>query len=561
MWTRFLPLLFAQWKYILTASFFALFTQLFNLSLMGVSAYLIASCALHPSMHTLMLPITAVRFFGIGRGVMRYVERVLGHNASLRFLASLRTWLYGKLVPLAPAILNRKKGGDITQRLLGDIEVLQNFIVSAVVPLISFLVIPVAVALFLSFWPGHLSLLYLGYYLGGNLILLLATAFFSTKQGRRAADAEGELRAQLHGALAGQREILVYNAKERVEKTLDLAQRRYHRFAGRLHLFEIVANNGLGFFAQLMLPLLLLAASPLVVQGKIDGKFVAVMVIVVLSSFEALAPLISTGFYWGRMSRASEHFFSLIEQKPSVHFAKKKDHSGSVTGGGIRFDNVTFAYPEEGAEGLSGDKENALFRCLDWQVKPQEKVALLGPSGAGKTTLLNLLERFWDVSEGRIILAGQDIRSLSESELRSLLGYIGPQNHIFADSIRNNLLMAQGAASDEDCWQALACAALDERIKELPHGLDTLLGAGGIELSGGERKRLFVAQLVLQNAPIWLVDEPTEGLDYVTEQEVLACLQEIWQDKTVVWVTHRYRPVTFMDRCYYLDSQRQLQEV
>jgi ATP-binding cassette subfamily C protein CydC len=504
-----------------------------------------------------MLPITAVRFFGIGRGALRYVERVFGHNASLHLLARLRIWLYRRLVPLAPAILNQKKGGDLTQRLLGDIEILQNFIVYAVVPLVSFVAIPAAVALFLSFWPGGLSWWYLAYYLGVNALLLLATALFSAKEGRRAADAEGELRSYLHGALAGLREVLLYNARDRVAKALEQAQKRYHSFAGRLHLFEIVANNSLGFLAQLLLPIILVAAGPSVLRGDIEGRIVPVMVIVVLSSFEALAPLVSTGFYWGRMSRAWEHLFSLMDQRPAVEFVPEKQGEAPVEGE-VRFEGVGFAYPEKGS---TGDEENALFRSLDWRISKGEKIALLGPSGAGKTTLLNLLERFWDVSQGRIVLAGRDLRHWSEGDLRRQLGYIGPQNHIFADSVKNNLLMAKGEATEEDCWRALERAALDERIKEMPQGLDTLLGTGGVELSGGERKRLFVAQLVLQDAPIWLVDEPTEGLDYATEQELLARLRRVWQDKTVIWVTHRYAPVALVDRRYYLDGQGQLQEV
>ena len=184
----------------------------------------------------------------------------------------------------------------------------------------------------------------------------------------------------------------------------------------------------------------------------------------------------------------------------------------------------------------------------------------MGATGAGKSTLMHLLARFWDPDEGRIRIGGRDLCTLSEDHLRSRMAVVSQQSHLFNATIGDNLRLACPGADDGALWDALHAARLDGFVRTLPEGLETWIGASGHGLSGGEARRLAVAQAVLRNAPIWLLDEPTEGLDHTNEQLLMNTLLELSAGRTLLLITHRPVALHRLDRIAFLEGGRIVEE-
>jgi ATP-binding cassette subfamily C protein CydC len=213
----------------------------------------------------------------------------------------------------------------------------------------------------------------------------------------------------------------------------------------------------------------------------------------------------------------------------------------------LQLDRVSFAYRVE--DGLVLDQISLDVAAGSW-------VAVVGPSGSGKSTLGHLVLRFWDPTSGEIRIGGHNIRDYALDDLRRMVGVVAQDTHIFADTLRNNLLLARPDAAEGEIAQALERAQLAEFVEGLPRGLDTWVGEQGLRLSGGERQRLAIARTLLKNAPILLLDEATANLDPITEQALLAAIHELMRGRTVLMVSHRLIGMERMDEIVVLDHGR-----
>jgi ATP-binding cassette subfamily C protein CydC len=217
----------------------------------------------------------------------------------------------------------------------------------------------------------------------------------------------------------------------------------------------------------------------------------------------------------------------------------------------LRFDKVSFRYD---------DKEPWAVREVDIHVPHGQRLAVIGETGAGKSTLVHLLVRFWNPTNGRILVGGDDIRTLNESDLRRHIAVVSQQPHMFNASLRENLLLARPEATEEDLRQALDSAQLIDFVDSLPDGLDTWIGEAGKLLSAGQARRLAVARAILRDAPIWVLDEPTEGLDRITEQQVMKNLYDLTAGRTVLLITHRLVDLHRMDKILMLERGRIIEQ-
>jgi len=278
-------------------------------------------------------------------------------------------------------------------------------------------------------------------------------------------------------------------------------------------------------------------------RGSFGGPGLALVVLAVMASFEAVAPLPVAFQYLGRTRESGRRIMEVVSTKSPVVFPGET--AADPLQFSIHFENVSFRYL---------DSHPPVLDQINLQIAPGERVAVLGETGCGKTTLINLLARFWEPDSGRILIGGQGVENYREDDLRRFISIVSQQAHIFSTSLRKNLLLTRPEASDQDLRQALSAVQMLDFVDDLPDGLDTWVGEGGRLLSGGQTKRLAVARAFLHDGPIWILDEPTEGLDRTTEMQVLESILDHARDKTVIIITHRPLGLEKMDRIVWIED-------
>jgi len=521
-----------------------------NLALLGMAAYLIAAAALAPLLVVLTLPIYIVRFMGVSRPISRYLERLVSHNVTFRLLARLRTWVYSRLEPLAPAKLLEYRSGDMLARLVSDIEELQNVYLRVVSPLIVAILIAILTFGLFAIFSPVLAWAALTFLVTAGLAVPLLAAALARGWGKRQLVLRAELNAQMVDGIQGVQDLLacgrVVDQQQKVA-TLDHELKQVQRRMALITGLQQAMND---LLMNLALWTMLVLAIPLVATKAINGVYLAFLALVILASFEAVQPLAQAFQFLGHSVAAAERVFGLVDAAPQVvecAACLPTLTGGLSTGHILEFDHVHFAYfPGEG-EALDG---------ITFTVRPGNRVAVVGPSGSGKSTLVRLALRFWDPTCGTIRLNGQDIRMYALGDLRSLIGVVSQDTYLFNDTVHGNLLLARPNATDSELEQVLEQVQLTECIRHLPDGLETWVGEQGLRLSGGERQRLAIARALLKNAPLLILDEATANLDPLTEQAVLNALNVLMQGRTTLMMTHRLVAMERMDEILVLDHGR-----
>lgn len=516
-----------------------------GIGLLSTSAYLIARAALHPSIAELQVAIVGVRFFGIARGVFRYLERLQTHNTAFRLLARLRVWFYEHLEPLAPARLLSQRSGDLLSRIVADIETLQHFFLRVITPPGVAVAIIFAVTFFMSRFDLWLSVQLLFFLSLVGLALPLLTKRLAKPFG----ESEVELRSTLNAALVvgvqGNADILAF---EQGPSHLDLVSNLTTDIAGTRERNAWVAGLSIGLVGlttNLAVVAALLRTIPLVQIGMLEGYLLAVVVIATIASFEAVAPIPDALQHLESSLAAAGRLFDIVDAPPAV--IDPESYKPLPESTQIHASKLTFRY----AEALP-----SALRELDFDITPGHILAVIGPSGSGKSSIAHLLLRFWDYSEGEILVGGTDLRSFRLEELRSLFSVISQDTYLFHGSIRDNLLYARPDAGDAEIFAALEQAQLLALVHTLPQALDTPIGERGLMLSGGERQRLSITRALLRDAPIWIADEPTTNLDPLTEYEVMRSLISLMRERTSLLLTHRLIQLEDVDEILVLQEGR-----
>ena len=516
-----------------------------GIGLLSTSAYLIARAALHPSIAELQVAIVGVRFFGIARGVFRYLERLQTHDTAFRLLARLRVWFYEYLEPLAPARLLTKRIGDLLSRIVVDVETLQHFFVRVITPPGVAVAMIFAVTLFMSRFDLWLSAQLLFFLLLVGLAIPLLTNRLARPFGEREVELRSALNAALVDGVQGNADILAF---EQGPSHLDFVSNLTTDIAGTRERNAWVAGFSIGLTGlatNLAVMATLLRAIPLVQFGMLEGYLLAVVVIATIASFEAVAPLPDAFQHLESSLTAARRLFEIVDAPPAV--IDPKLHIPLPESTQIRAAKLTFRY---------ADALPPALRKLDFDITPGRILAVIGPSGSGKSSIAHLLLRFWDYSEGEIMLGGNDLRSYRLEDLRSLFSVISQDTYLFHGSIRDNLLYARPDAEDAEIFAALEQAQLLAFVQTLPQALDTPIGERGLMLSGGERQRLAIARALLRDAPIWIADEPTANLDPLTEHEVMRSLIGLMRKRTSLLLTHRLIELEAVDEILVLQEGR-----
>ncbi len=531
----------------------SLLTLLGALTLMATSGWFIAAMATAGAAGVAMnyfTPAALIRGSAILRTAGRYGERVLTHEGTFRLLAHLRVWIYRHLEPLAPAGLERLHSGDLLSRMRADVDALEHLYLRTLVPLGTAAVAAVLLAAYLARYDGAIALLVLGMLgLAGGAIPLW-TRRLGEAPGRRAVALESGLRAAAVDGVQGLPEALVYGAEGAQAERFDARSAELAAVQVRLGQGGGLAQAGLGLCAHLALWGVLLLAIPLVRAGGLAPPDLALLALLTLAAFEAVAPLPGAMLHLGTALAAARRLFDLVDTPAAA--LEPSGPSPTPSGFGLEVRGLRFAYPGAQAPALDG---------VDLDLRPGRRVAVVGPSGSGKSTLLALLLRFRTPDGGSIRLGGHDLAAYRGEDLRRHIALVSQHSHLFHASLRDNLLLARPDATQAELAAACRIAQIEDWIESLPDGFDTWVGGSGagetgMRLSGGEARRIAVARAVLRDAPILLLDEPTEGLDAESERALLTALGTLAEGRSLLMVTHRPVWLAAMDEVLVLEAGR-----
>ena len=268
------------------------------------------------------------------------------------------------------------------------------------------------------------------------------------------------------------------------------------------------------------------------------------LILLALASFLPISEIAQVGRQLADTIASTRRYYAVQRENPAVVDGPLRPPA-PAGGSAIRFERVGFRYPGALRPALSG---------VDLAVPAGSTLALVGPSGAGKTTIANLLLRFWDPSDGRIVLDGVDLREVGLDHLRARISLVSQDTYLFNDTLRANVALARPEAGETAIHRALEQAALADFVESLPEGLDTMVGERGVQLSGGQRQRVAIARAFLKNAPTLILDEATSHLDAVSEAQVRGALDALMRDRTTIVIAHRLSTVRNADLLAVLDS-------
>ncbi|MGE5138086.1 MAG: thiol reductant ABC exporter subunit CydC [Rudaea sp.] len=520
-----------------------------GIGLMATSAFLISAAALHPSIADLQVAIVGVRFFGISRGVFRYLERLISHTVTLKLLAQWRVWFYQGIEPLAPARLIGQRGGDLLARAVSDVETLQDFYVRAIAPPAVAIVVGLGTALWLlSFGLLPAIVLLVGFLLAGPA-LAAAVIIVARRPAAELAERRGELNAALVDGVQGMADIIAFGQAEQMR--LDISSRSEAAARAQRRLVRINASQSAigGLVAQLTMITVLGSAAWLITRGEFSPVYLAAIALASVAAFEAVSPLPQAAQSLVSARAASRRLYELVDTTAPVRDPDVVVSPPSSFDLEVR--DLCFRYDPESLLTIDG---------VSFSIAAGEHVAIVGPSGAGKTTLVNLLVRFWDYHQGEILLGGTPLQTYQQATVRETIGVISQTTYLFNASIRDNLAIAREGCTEEEIREAARRAQIDKFIQALPEGYRTEVGERGLRLSGGERQRLAVARAILRETPILVLDEPTANLDAITEGALLDEVQDLFRDRTMLLVTHRLVGLERMDRIIVLDHGRLVDE-
>ena len=520
-----------------------------GVALLGVAAWMLATAANHPSITALSVAVVATRALGVSKGVTRYLERLVTHDAAFRTLAQVRVRVYERLARTEP--FGRFRSGDLVSRLVNDTEATLDLLVRGLTPPLVSVVTGGATVLVLTavYAPGGL-LLAAGLSLAGLAVPLMAAAL-NRKPGLREAEARGTLSTALVDTLQGAPDLVAYGAMDRHVARVNEADTELTRVARRdaatLGLSEGVNAliTGLTVWGALFLGVLA------VEEGTIGPTALAVLVLVTLAAFEIVAPLPAVASRLGAIRASGVRLFGVLDTPPAIAPPAQE---------GLEIDpDADTPVHIRGLRVRYGPEEPWALDGVDLEIPAGATVAVVGPSGAGKSTLASVLLRLRDPDEGRVEIGGTDITAYPADEVRRVVSGVPEDPHVFGSTLRENLRLAKPGAEDDELWAALRGARLAHDVEAMPQGLDTQVGSHGLGLSGGMVQRLALARAVLAAPRVLVLDEPTAHLDPDTRDAVVADLLAAAEGFSTLLITHDLTGLDRVDRIYVVRDGRVLQ--
>ncbi len=524
-----------------------------SMGLLTVSGWFLAATAIAGlgTLFNFFYPSASVRGLAIGRTVMRYFEKIVTHDATFRILSKLRVQVFEKIIPLSPAVLNRYRNSDLLNRLVSDVDTLDSLYLRLLAPFFTAALVIIAMTIGLSFVNIPLAL-GLGLFLL-ILLIIIPTVFYRLGQefGERLIQARATYRTQFLEFIQAQAELLLFNAEDKLKEKMSATEKTWQEDQAKEAKLSGFSTALVLFLNGLLISgMLWFASNADFGTDEYRTAYIALFTFAALAAFEIIMPLGAAFLHIGQVIAAAERVTEIIEQKPLVEFNDNEKFETKVRL--ISAKDLSFSYPGQ---------ETLILKNLTLDLEQGQKIAILGKTGSGKSSLLQLLVRNYDANQGELLLAEKPIFSYSEETLRRQICFLTQRVHVFSDTLRQNLQFASAnEISDEQMIEVLHQVGLSKLLEQEGNGLNLWLGDGGRPLSGGEQRRLGLARILLNNAPILLLDEPTEGLDRETERQILRLILQHAENKTLIMVTHRLSSIEQFDKICVIDNGRLIEE-
>lgn len=498
-----------------------------------------------PSGNWLLILYACLGLLGIYvvSAALHYVVTYYGHKLGINIESDMRKKLFDRVQKLSFRFFDNNKTGHLVSRMTNDLMDIGEIAHHG--PEDLFIAVMTLLGAFGIMLSINWQLAVLTFIIVPLMIYL--SMYFSRKMSRafdRMFADVADYNARVENNISGIRVVQAFaNEKHEIAR---FAENNGRFRLTKLLTYRIMAwNSSLSFILMKLVSLFVLVCGTYyVIQGKMTyGEFIAFVMLsnVFLNPIQQINNVIET---FPKGVAGFKRYLELLETEPDVDDAPDAKPVSNLRGD-IRFDNVTFGY----------ENKEKVLQGLSLSIRAGETVALVGPSGAGKTTLCSLLPRFYDVDSGSIMIDGIDIRSMTLESLRSHIGIVQQDVFLFDGSIRENIAYGKLGATDEELWDAARRAQLEDVIRALPEGLDTLIGERGVKLSGGQKQRLSIARMFLKNPPILILDEATSALDTETEAAIQQALAELSHGRTTLVIAHRLATIKNADRIVVVAEQ------
>jgi subfamily B ATP-binding cassette protein MsbA len=480
------------------------------------------------------------------KGICDYSGTYLVNHAGFGMITDLRDDLYTALLRRSAAFFSKHTTGTLLSTIINDIERVQYAMSSVLAELLQQFFTFVSVAIVVAILGGNLAWV---------LLLFVPVIVFSSRKigsrvrhtTRHGQDKLAEIQNILHETITGNRIVKAFNTENWEISRFRYAARRLFRANLRSVAATAISSPLMDVFGVVGIALLLLLGRDRIVHGQMTpGVFVAFITAV----FSLYNPVRKFALFYNNFQQAlgaSSEIFKFMDLEDDVR-EKPRAKTLPKFSKSVRFEQVSFAYAHEGEE------SHAVLHGIDLEVRSGEVLAIVGSSGAGKSTLVHLIPRFFDVTSGRILIDGHDVRDVTLASLRAQVGIVTQETVLFNDTVRNNIAYGQPHVPQKEVEVAARAALAHDFIAALPAGYDTVIGERGVRLSGGERQRLAIARALLKNAPVLILDEATSALDSESESLVQAALHNLMSGRTVFVIAHRLSTVRRADRIVVIEN-------
>jgi ATP-binding cassette subfamily C protein CydC len=550
----FIKLFKHQWFMMLIGLILSVLSLMAGIGLLSLSGWFLSASAVAGltlvTTHAFnyLTPSGGVRFLSIARTASRYGERLVTHEATFKLLTRLRVWSWQKVMPLSARNMQGLRQGELLNRLVADIDTLDHLYLRLITPLFASLLMLICLYFFIAWIDPSLA-----FFICGSLLLmwlLLPYLFYSLGRapGIKQLQSKRVLRVQILEFVQGLAEISLFGASERFRDKLAQAE------ADLIDSQRIMANITAFSQAALILchgiivVLVLYLAASGIGEQQTTGPMLAMITFMTLACIEMLMPIAGAFQHLSSCVDAGKRVNELVEQTPDIIF--NNQNNARIIHGALQVKDIHFAYHQDGKTILNG---------INLSIDAGQKIALLGQTGCGKSSLLSLITRQWEANTGDLYIDDIPVNQYSQQALSDGISIVSQRIYLFTGTLRENLTLAQSPTEAQQTNNDRHLLNILEKVglTTLTQGenpLDAWIGEGGRQLSGGEQRRIGVARVLLRNAPLLLLDEPTEGLDKRTEREILSLLFEFAEDKTVLMISHRLTAIEKMDQIHLMED-------
>ena len=519
-----------------------------QMGLMGFGVLTILSCGgyLEHNMPIVYGILTAVS--GILIVACRYIEGMISHVGAYGLLAYMRVNLFEKIRSIAPACLMDQEKGDILNIAVSDIETIEYFFAHTIGPMFTVILLPCITLILAYIYNPLFCFVLLPIYIIVSVVFPLLAIKLGRNIGIDYRESLGKMKSMVLESVYGLRDIQIFGYGKRRHEQVQDQNKKVNRAAHGLALHRQIVASAPNFFVYLARILIIFVASYLVSQGTYNPIGTIVISFVATASFSSTFSLTMVVSSLLEAYGAAERLFIIEDTKPEIVEVDHPTTLGEIQT--IEFKHTDFSYQKD---------QRKILNDMNLVIHKGEKIGIVGESGMGKSTIMRLLLRFWNPTNGQILINGIDIKQTSLKELHQCIALLEQTTFLMNDTIASNIALGKPHASMDEIIEAAKKAGIHDFIQTLPEGYQTQMGMMASRVSGGEKQRIGIARAMLVSPDVLIMDEPTSSLDALHEKELLNTLKEAYQQQTVMIISHRMSTLANCDRIIKLENGKAIE--